>query len=353
MKIAIIGAGNGGQAMAGHFGLLNHEVRIYNRSLDKLKKVISLGGINLLEGINGFGKIQLVSDDLELAINDAELIMVTTTADAHRDLALKMSPFLKSGQTIVLNPGRTLGAAEFYNSLSEEIRNEIYLAEAQSLIYACRADNEGNVRIIGVKQRVMLAAYPSKNTDFVISKVNSVFPCFEAAKNSLVTGLENIGAIFHPTVILFNAATIERGVEFYFYNDMTPSIAQMLENVDKERLMVGEKFGIKLHSLSEWVSYAYEGITGDTLCDKMRNNPAYYKILAPKTLNSRLLFEDVPTGILPIMELGKMVGVETPLMNSIFNITESLLGRKFRENGRTLKNLGIDHLNAEKFINTL
>jgi opine dehydrogenase len=353
MKIAVIGAGNGGQAMAGHFALLNHEVRLFNRTINKLLPLINLGGINLEEGLVGFGKISKFTDNLEDAIEGVDLIMVTTTADAHKELAIVIAPFLKEGQIIVLNPGRTLGALEFYNALGNSIKDKVYVAEAQSLIYACRADNLGTVRIIGVKQRVMLSAFPSKNSEFVLNKLNSIFPCFELAKNTLVTGLENIGAIFHPTVILFNAATIERGVEFYFYNDMTPSIANMLENIDKERLKIGEKFGIKLHSLSEWISYAYQGIIGDTLCDKMRNNPAYYKILAPKTLNSRLLFEDVPTGILPLMELGKMVGVETPLMNSIFNITESLIGKDFVKNGRTLKNLELENLTTQEFLNKL
>lgn len=42
MEISIIGAGNGGQAMAAHFTMLGHKVRLYNRSLDKIIPIIEL-----------------------------------------------------------------------------------------------------------------------------------------------------------------------------------------------------------------------------------------------------------------------------------------------------------------------
>lgn len=82
----------------------------------------------------------------------------------------------------------------------------------------------------------------------------------------------------------------------------------------------------------------------------MQNNPAYYKIQAPSKLESRLITEDVPTGILPMVELGKISGVPTPLLKSVLHISEALLERDFNVDGRTLKNLyyDIDDLNAIK-----
>jgi opine dehydrogenase len=101
------------------------------------------------------------------------------------------------------------------------------------------------------------------------------------------------------------------------------------------------------------VSYAYPGIIGDSLCDKMKNNPAYYKILAPTKLDNRLLTEDIPTGILPLVELGKISGVPTPLMESVLNISESLLLRNFHTEGRTIKNLFHDEVNIDSITKRL
>ena len=334
--------------MAGHFASLGHNVTLYNRSIGKLLGLTENGSIQLKGAISGFGKIVLVTDNLQEALKDAELIMVTTTADAHKQLAETMAPYVQEEQVIILNPGRTLGALEFSVAIKKITNKRIYIAEAQSLIYACRADTPGIVRVIGVKDKVLLAAYPASDTDRVLNMVNSVYSCFVKVDNILVTGLENIGAIFHPSVVLFNAAAIERGEKFYFYNDMTPSIANFLIEIDQERLDVGKAFGIQLHSVSDWVSLAYTNIEGEDLCEKMRNNPAYYQIQAPGQLKSRLLTEDVPTGILPIMELGKAAGLKMPLMSSVFTLSEGLLKIDFRSQGRTLKNLGLDKLSVSR-----
>jgi len=353
MKIAIIGAGNGGQAMAAHFTMLGHSIRLYNRSLNKISTITETREICLHDKINGKVKIDFVSDNLERVLYEVDLVMITTTADAHKDLARMMAPYVTENMPIILNPGRTLGALEFSTIIRKLTKKRLYIAEAQSLIYACRAEPLGKVRIIGIKDKVLVAAYPSSDTDYILEKINSVFPCFVKAENILHTSLENIGAMFHPTVIIFNAAAIERGNLFYFYNDMTPAVAEFLEHLDSERLQIGNAFGIKLLSLSEWISYAYVGIQGNTLLEKMKNNPAYYKILAPNTLHCRLLIEDVPTGILPLIEISKIANVDTPLMNSILNISQSLLGINFISSGRTLKNLGLEGYSIEEFVNIL
>lgn len=344
MKIAIIGAGNGGQAMAGHFALMGHDITLYNRSLAKIAPIAETKEIRLSDKINSSARVNRVTDDLKEAVAEAELVMITTTADAHREIAAQMAAHLTENQVIVLNPGRTFGALEFSTEVKKVAKKRLFIAESQSLLYACRAESPGNVRIIGIKDSVYLAAYPSSDTDYVLDIVNGIFPCFVKAENILHTGLENIGAMFHPAVIIFNAAAIERGNLFYFYNDMTPATAEFLNNIDNERLNIGRAFGIDLLSLSDWVSYAYKNIKGATLREKMLNNPAYYKILAPNTLYSRLMLEDVPTGIVPLIELAKLARVETPLMCSILNISQSLLRINFGRSGRTLKSLGLKGL---------
>lgn len=353
MKIAIISAGNGGQAMAGHFGMLGHEVKLYTRNLDKISSIVNRKGVLLKDKIQGFGAINLISENIQEVIQDTELIMVTSVANAHKSIAELIAPFVQDKQIIVLNPGRTFGAIEFKNTLKKHTDKNIYVAEAQTLLYACRAENNGEVRIIGVKDNVPIAAFPSTDTDFVLEKLNQISTSFIKAKNCFETSLDNIGCIFHPTIVMFNAAHIERGELFYFYNDMTDKIATFIEEIDKERVTIAEKLGVKVLSVSEWLSFSYLGIEGNSLCDKMKNNPAYYQILAPSSLDSRLLTEDIPTGILPLIEIAKAIDVETPLLNSVYTIISQLIQTDFSENGRTLKNLGLDGIDIYEFVNQI
>ena len=354
MKIAVIGAGNGGQAISAFLTLSGAEVRLYDYMPEKIIEMNSNDNIIELCGkIEGKAKISLISNDISEVVNNSDIIMVTTTANAHSIIAKQIAPLITDDRIIILNPGRTGGALEFKQTLlSNGCNKRIYIAEAQTLVYACRLINNGKVNVIGIKDKVLLSALPSSDTDYILSAIQKYYPCFKPAINVLHTSLENIGAIFHPCVLLFNAATIERQSEFWFYKDMTPKIADFIESFDKERLAVGKAFGISLLSVNEWISFAYPETYGNTLCEKMINNPAYHNIKSPSTIFTRQLTEDIPTGVLPIMELGKAAGVNVPLMEGMVNICSSLLGMDF-SNGRTLKNLGLSGKNKEEILKYL
>lgn len=352
MKIAVIGAGNGGQSIAGYLALLGYDTSLYDIDVKKLDELKEKGGIQLTGRIEGFGKIDCITNDIAEAMRGAEIVMVTTVANAHRTVAKSMAPYVEEGQIIILNPGRTCGALVFNQTLKiEGCTKRFYLGEAQTLVYACRIIENGKVNVIGVKDEVYLAGLPASDSDYILSKINPIYPCFIKADNVLRTSLENIGAMFHPCICLFNAATIERQDEFWFYRDMTNQVARFIEKFDKERLSVGKAYRVDLLSVKEWIKFAYKNTEGDTLCERMKNNPAYHDIKAPGTIFTRQLTEDIPTGVLPIMELGKAAGVYVPLLTSMVNTIEALLDLDMHTNGRSLKNLGLEGKSKEEILN--
>ena len=111
--IAVLGAGNGGLAMAGHLSLMGFEVRLFNRSEERLWGVKSTGEIDVVGEIEGHGNISVATTSMEEAIEGVELIMIVVPATAHKWMAKNIAPYLKDGQIIVLHPGRTFGALEF------------------------------------------------------------------------------------------------------------------------------------------------------------------------------------------------------------------------------------------------
>ena len=321
MKIAVIGAGNGGQGIAGYLGLIGNEVSLYDIDEPKIAELQDKGGIQLEGRIDGYGKVGCITTNIQEAVKDSEIIMVTTVANAHRAVAKSLAPYIEDGQIIILNPGRTCGALVFKQTLNDTGCNKrYYLGEAQTLVYACRVVKNGLVNIIGIKDEVLLSGLPAADTDYILEKINPVYPSFIKTDNVLRTSLENIGAMFHPCVLLFNAATIERNEMFWFYRDMTEQVAEFIEKFDAERLAVGKAYGIDLLSVKDWIKFAYKDTEGETLCERMKKNPAYYDIKSPSTIFTRQLTEDIPTGVLPIMQLGKVAGVKTPLLQSITNI---------------------------------
>jgi opine dehydrogenase len=98
MNYTVIGAGHGGKAMAAHLALMGLRVCLYNRTYSHIEIIASRGGIDLETqdgGPHGFGKLALVTSDMQAALAEAEVIMVVLPSSAHADIAKVMSPFLK------------------------------------------------------------------------------------------------------------------------------------------------------------------------------------------------------------------------------------------------------------------
>ena len=175
MKIAILGAGNGGQTMAGHLSMLGHDISLYDIDEKRIAQLKSIGGIKLEGRIQGFGKVGCITTNIKDAVEEASIIMVTTVANAHAAVATAIAPHLKEGQIVILNPGRTCGALVFKQVLAEVgCKVRFYLGEAQTLVYACRVIENGHVNVIGVKDEVLLAGLPAVDTNYILQKITII-----------------------------------------------------------------------------------------------------------------------------------------------------------------------------------
>ncbi len=105
----------------------------------------------------------------------------------------------------------------------------------------------------------------------------------------------NVPKGFAPIPTVLNAARIEdTHGDFEFYIEgVTPSVARMLESIDRERIAVAEAMGFRALSAREGLYIAYDA-AGRNLYEAMRANPGYRNIQAPPTINHRYLNEDVP-----------------------------------------------------------
>lgn len=118
---------------------MGYQVRLYDISPITVNAINNQGGIELEGVVKGFGKIDGATTSLLEAVDGAHLIMVITPATAHRDIAKALVPFLQDEQIIVLHPGATCGALEFYKVLTEEnCPARVTIGETNTLIYACR-----------------------------------------------------------------------------------------------------------------------------------------------------------------------------------------------------------------------
>ena len=350
-KFTIIGAGNGGKAMAAHLAIMGQDVFLYNRTFNHIEVIARRGGIELESppgGPQGFGQVNKVTDDIQKALMDTEVIMVVVPSSGHSDVAQLVAPHLQDGQIIILHPGRTCGTIEFRAVLNRcGCEAQIVLAEAETFIYASRSEGPSQARIFRIKEAVPLAALPARDTPRVLEAIEHVYPQFIDGINVLQTGLNNMGAVFHPALTILNAGRIEstRG-DFQFYVDgVTPSVAKVLETVDRERVTIASALGIRARTAMEWLQLAYN-VRGETLYDAVQNQTGYFGINAPSTLQHRYISEDVPMSLVPIAALGERYGVSVNAINSIIRLGCILHSTDYWRKGRTLKKLGIRDLSV-------
>ena len=341
----VIGTGNGGLAMAGYLSMIGYSVNLYNRTHEKILPLIENPEITITGEENGTGRLNKATSNIEEAIRGVDIIMVTIPAIGHYLMAKEMAPYLEDGQIIVLNPGRTGGALNVYETLlRERKRNNVIVAEAQTLIYAARSTSLTSAHIFKTKAEVSLAAIPATKTNHVLKLLNKAYPQFIGAKDVLETSINNYGAIFHPGPTVLNSGHIERGCPFEYYTEgITPSIGQVLEQMDGERMAIGRRLQIETISAKDWLFNTY-GAPGDNLYEAIQNNPAYRGLQAPLNLYSRYIYEDVPYSLVPMESIGRAVGMKTPAISSIINIAQMMTGRDFRREGRTADRLGLEGL---------
>lgn len=359
LNFTVIGAGNGGKAMAAHLALMGKRVSLFNRTFAHIEVIAERGGIDLENpgSLSGFGELAKVTDNIKEALDGADVIMVVIPSSGHRDIAVLSAPYLQDGQIVLLHPGRTCGAIEFVEVLRQQgCTTKPIIAEAETFIYASRTEGPSHARIFRIKESVPLAALPATQNHVVLEAIHTAYPQYIDGGNVLKTGLNNMGAVFHPALAILNSGWIEaRHGDFEFYIDgVTPSVAHVLEVIDRERCTVASALGLRARTGLEWLELAYNA-RGDNLYQAIHNQSGYYGIKAPPTLNHRYIFEEIPMSLVPIAALGERYGVSVNGINSIIRLGCFIHSTDYWRKGRTLDKLGIKELSVSeltKYVET-
>ncbi|MGD0818896.1 MAG: NAD/NADP octopine/nopaline dehydrogenase family protein [Methanomassiliicoccales archaeon] len=349
-RIAVLGAGHGGLAMAGHLAIMGFETTIWNRSREKIDHIIDRKGIEVEGVVKGVGEVTCATSDVKEAVKDVDVVMVVIPASGHREIAERFAPYLKKDHLVILNPGRTFGAIEFMSVLKDKGKKQRPLvAETQTFLYVSRRVETNKARIMQIKNSVPLAAIPAYRTPDALARIHDAFPQFVAATNVLETSLDNIGAIFHPTLTLLNAARIEstHGDFEYYLEGVTPSTAAVLECADAERVALGTALGVHCHTAREWLYLAYNSY-GRTLYEAIQSTPGYKGVRAPSSLVHRYLFEDVPMSLVPMVSLGHLTGIKTPTMESMVHLASLIHAQDYMSLGRTVEKIGLGGMSIKQ-----
>ena len=354
MNIAVLGAGNGGCAVAFDCAAQGHQVRLFDfeQFPESIKAVQYNGGIHCEGILEGFQSVASAGHEIENALNGADIIYAVGPAYSTRAFAEACKPYLKQGQIVIVCPSSCGGSVEFKSGAGLDLRDEdVVVAETSTLPYAVRLLEPGKIRIFNkLKGGLFLAAVPAKNTSYVLEQVRDVYPAMSAAKNILQTSLQNGNPVIHPTISLMNVALIERTKgDFDFYHQgVTPAVGRLIEGVDRERIAIGEKLGVDV--IPDPEIGVMQGYMAEATYDTgFSTSPGFEGIKAQSSLDYRYFNEDVGYGLVFFQKLGEQVGVTTPIISAVITLVSLLMNRDYLgEARRTMETLGLSKYSAKE-----
>ncbi len=172
--------------------------------------------------------------------------------------------------------------------------------------------------------------------------LHEVYRGIESVGSVWQTSLQNANPVIHPSITLLNAARIDAPGDFNFYEEgVTPAVGRLIKGVDEERMALGKAMGFTVLSDPE-LSMLQGYFTVETYDTGYSTAPGFQGIKAQPHLDYRYFTEDVGYGLVFFSDLGRHLGVPTPLMDSMITIVSTVLDRDFRgEAKRTVASLGL------------
>lgn len=355
--IAVLGGGDGAHAMAADLTLAGLEVRLcehpdvaggFQTTLDS--GVIHLEGI----GRTGDARPALVTTDFSAALDGARLVNVVIPAFGHDLFFDAMTPHLKEPQVVIVWAG-DFGSLKLAHTIARRPgAARPGIMEASTLPYGARRTEPNRVAVLLEANRFLVAALPASDTDRWMGDLQAIYPAARKGDHVLQVAFSNPNPLVHPPGSLMGVPRIEyTGGDYYLYREgMTPAPRRVIKRMFDEANAVGSRLGFTIPGFPEEDFDKPASIMGEVFGCGTKGDK--YEIIAnirgPTSLESRYITEDLPYGLLPIVQLGDRLGVDTPTIDAIIQLGTIVCETDFWSEGRDLDSLGLAELDADRII---
>lgn len=338
MRVAVIGAGNGGHAMAAHLTVEGHEAVLFSRTKSKIDDIEAEGGI-VMQGLGADGLVPIAgaTTDIGAAVAGAEIVISTVPGMVQPDYLELLIPHVTPEQALWFCPGNAMSLIA-RPLLTAAGKPDVLLIESNTLTYAVRKTAAASVRATYLLL-ARCAAFPASRNDEAMELVRRLYQ-LPAAPNVLDTTLNNVNPMIHVVPSLLNMGSIDaRDGAFSIYGEgMTESILGAMEALDRERLALLEHFGLDAMPL-------------DALYEELGTGPIYRRSMgvgAAERYEPRFLSEDVPIGLVTMASLGREHGTPTGLIEGLIELAGAVDGVDYRSGGRSAALLGLSGMSVDR-----
>ena len=351
--VAILGGGAGAQMMAVDLTARGYSVHLFEHPKYEavFRPTLEQGAIEAI-GIGPLGKFRIsrISTDMAHTLEGAEWINVVMPANGHDLFFQELIPSLRKGHKVVVWAG-DFGSLRLRYLLSNAGQLDgISIVETSTLPYGTRLVGPAKVCLLVVAPKVLASALPNTSNSEIIPELQKLFPCIVPAKHALAAAFNNPNPIVHPPGSLLNTGRIEfSGGEFYMYHEgITESVALVIREIYEESRRVAEALGFAMVKYRDVDFRTKCSIMGVEFVAPFDPCGVIGSILGPTSVQSRYITEDLPFGLVPRAELGRVVGVPTPVIDGIVSVGSVVCREDYWGRGRTLASLGLSGLGADE-----
>jgi opine dehydrogenase len=353
MRIAVIGAGNGGLATAAELTLAGHTVALHARRAETLAPLRADGFAHI--GVLGEGRCRpaLLTTDLAEAVHGVDGIVVALPTLAHASVARGLHAVGVRDVPVILNPGHTGGLFEVetvFRGLGGPVPP---LAAFSTLAYVARKPEPDRVNVTG-RARALRAACLQDGA-LALALACELFPGAYDCGNVLACDLSNVNMIVHPPGSITSIAWVEStGGDFTFYvQGLTPGVVAIMRALDAERRAIAAALGLNLPTvIGEMKAIGTVPATAaDDDYTAIAAGEANRRIRAPDSLAHRYYLEDFAHGLVPLLVYAGIAGVAAPVAQALLQLARvALADRPGLPNDRDAAALGLSGVSRDALI---
>ncbi|KAL2159359.1 hypothetical protein VTH06DRAFT_2362 [Thermothelomyces fergusii] len=270
-----------------------------------------------------------VTTDMAEAVAFSRVLFLTVPSTGQETVLEELRRFSLRRHAVVAVPGNLFSLVAAAAGLDAGCVLETNLSP-----YSCRMGDDGELRVLGKKELVFIAAAPDRrgggedeeDEEGQGDGIRRAL-CEEVARmlapmrlrwcSSVVeVSLANVNGVFHPLMMLMN---------------------------------IGAALGLRLDG-AVGVSNACYGQAFAGFVDLARGSPPHNRLRAPASLEHRNLSEDVPDLLVAWCGLAEKLGVDAAPIRAVVALAQMATGVDYLATGRNLRRLGLDRLTRAELI---
>lgn len=326
MKITVAGGGNIGTQFAAHCANKGHEVTIYTSRPSDFSSHVAV--VNRQGDIIAEGNVT-ITDRLEDAVKETDLLFVATPAFMADSIANKITGNIKKDAKICLVPGTGGMECAFIKALDRGC----VIFGLQRVPAVVRTLQYGHtVCATGYRELLHAAAIPSSRTEECARIIQGIFDIECATiENYLGVTLTPSNPILHPSRLYTMFKDYKPGDVYQrnplFYEEWEDESSQLLFAMDEEEQNICAALSEFDLTCVRSLKLHYESDTPQKLTQKIRSIAGFKGIYTPMVqvengfvpdFNSRFFTADFPFGLKILLQVAQFAGVEAPNMSKVY-----------------------------------